>query len=161
MESKQLENFVGPISPVETEYLDAIKSFLQKFLHESRDFQGLTERLWLEIRRVLVSIRGEMPIAEVVHWNTLSLDPDVNAPQLSNSERKFLEDVVGFVEYSLRNGLRFSPVFGALAHDFGEIAEHNYNFDAARKSGWLPQVNGYSTISEDSFGGIEEPSDHT
>jgi hypothetical protein len=78
---------------------------------------------------------------------------------MTESERAFLRDVQATIEFSLRNGLSFPVVVGAIHHDCAEIARDLFDLNQAKARGFRPKVEGYSQLSPDDFGGEEEPLD--
>jgi hypothetical protein len=78
---------------------------------------------------------------------------------MTDKEVAFLEDVKGFIEFAIRNGLNFSMVMSGLLHDINEIARAGMSVENSLKAGIVPKVNGYGKLTSDAFG--ESPDDET
>lgn len=72
---------------------------------------------------------------------SLTFEPRQNPTPL---ERTFLEDVIGLVDYVVRNGIDFNRVISAVAHDVREIGEYG-SLDKAVTEGFVrPVVSGWA-----------------
>jgi hypothetical protein len=79
------------------------------------------------------------------------------AGPMSQQEIEFLRDVQGFIEFAIRNGLSFPMVVGALGHDVNSLAQHAFDLNATKATGFHPKVTGYSKLMAEDFGESEEP----
>lgn len=70
---------------------------------------------------------------------------------LSKDEIGFLEDLKGFIDYSIRNGVTLLATMAAITHDVNELARDGFDFSAAKKRGFRPKVTGFAKILEESF----------
>lgn len=77
----------------------------------------------------------------------------------SDAETEVLEDLKGFIEFGLRNGLTFVTLIGTLAHDINGLYRYGFDLDAAARDAFQPKTKGYSGISADDVGESEEPDD--
>ncbi len=78
---------------------------------------------------------------------------------LSEPEVEFLRDVQGFLAFAIHNGLSFPMIAAVVGHDFDKVLRAGFDLSAAKAEGFKFKVAGYSKISEDDFGGDEEPLD--
>jgi hypothetical protein len=79
------------------------------------------------------------------------------AGPMSQQEIEFLRDVQGFIEFAIRNGLSFPMVVGGICHDVNAIAQHAFDLNATKATGFLPKTTGYSKLMAEDFGESEEP----
>ena len=78
---------------------------------------------------------------------------------ISEDERQVLEDIKAFIEFTLRNGLSFPSIVSAIGHDINGICRYGFDLAEAEKDVWCPKTRGYSKISEESVGEVEEPAE--
>jgi predicted HD phosphohydrolase len=81
------------------------------------------------------------------------------AGPMTEEEISFLRDAQSFIEFAIRNGLSFALVASTVGHDMNELARDLFDLQQAKARGFHPKVAGYSQVSEDDFGGAEEPLD--
>jgi hypothetical protein len=67
-------------------------------------------------------------------------------------EIDLLQDMHGFIEFGIRNGLSFAVVASALCHDLNEIARAGFDLPQGKAHGAAFKVAGYRTITDDDFG---------
>ena len=79
------------------------------------------------------------------------------AGPMTEEEVDFLRDVQGMIAFAIRNGLSFASIVAALGHDINEIARSGFDLKQAKARGFRPKVTGASKLSEEDFGGAEEP----
>ena len=77
---------------------------------------------------------------------------------MSEPEIAFCRDVQGFIEFAIRNGLSFSMIVSNVGHDLNNLAREGFDLSAAKATGFLPKVTGYSKITAEDFAQSEEPS---
>jgi hypothetical protein len=75
---------------------------------------------------------------------------------MTPAEIVVLNDIKGFIDVAIRNGLSFAPVIGTLGHDVNNLARYGFDVERATKVGFAPKVAGYSQITPDSVGEPEE-----
>ncbi|MGA2700199.1 MAG: hypothetical protein ABSH35_03780 [Isosphaeraceae bacterium] len=75
---------------------------------------------------------------------------------MTPAEIEVLNDIKGFIDVAIRNGLSFALVIGTLGHDVNNLARHGFDMERATKDGFAPKVAGYSQITPDSVGEPEE-----
>lgn len=76
---------------------------------------------------------------------------------MTEEEGDFLRDVQGMIEFAIRNGLSFPMIVAAISHDLNEIARNGFDLNGAKARGFRPKVTGASKLSEEDFGGADEP----
>ena len=76
--------------------------------------------------------------------------------RMSAQEVAFLDDVRGFIDYAVRNGMSFPMVAAVLSPDINETFRFGVDMDAAKAREFRPKVAGYSRITPDSCGQGEE-----
>jgi len=93
-----------------------------------------------------------------VGTNTVKEDREITddrerrfAGPMSEAEVAFLQDMKGFIDYAIRNGLGFLRVLDVLTHDVnGIVIYHGMSVEQARAQGFMPKV------SRGSWGGALE-----
>ena len=63
------------------------------------------------------------------------------------AEREFALDVIGAIDFTLRNGVSFAFIINMLAHDLGEIFSRG-SLDKALSDQILPKCSGYSQFTQ-------------
>ncbi len=76
---------------------------------------------------------------------------------ISENERQVLEDVKAFIEFALRNGLSFHSIVSIIGHDVNGLYRYGFDLTEAEKDAFVPKTCGYSKITEESVGEVEEP----
>ncbi len=76
---------------------------------------------------------------------------------ISEDEVQLLNDMKGFIEFSLRNGISFLSVMSNLGHDINGLLRYGFDLKEAKRDGFLPKVTGFSEIDEEAVGEVEEP----
>jgi hypothetical protein len=76
---------------------------------------------------------------------------------MSQQEIEFLRDVQAFIDFAIQNGLSFNMVVGTLGHDVNSLAQHMFDLNATKATGFLPKVTGYSKLTAEDFGDSAEP----
>ena len=77
---------------------------------------------------------------------------------VSPVEREFAEDVVGAINFTVRNGVSIGFIVNILSHDLGEVFKHG-GLDEAREHGFLPKCHGYRNLTESAVGDVEPDQD--
>ena len=78
---------------------------------------------------------------------------------MSAEETVLLEDIAGFVNWAIRNGLSFPQAIATIAHDVNRISQLGFSLEAMSREKFLPKVTGYSSVGEDDVGEIPESAD--
>jgi hypothetical protein len=153
---------VGSMSLAESTFCREMREVFQATLDGRMPFITMATSLWAAFRTIWQNegdldtalARGFKPFSHAISA-TKVIDPKGT---LSPSERSFVADADGFVDFALRNGLTFTTVASVLAHDLSEIAAHKFNLDSAiAESCVLPKVTGWAERNKESAGEAEEP----
>lgn len=78
----------------------------------------------------------------------------------TDAEDALLEDMKGFIDFGIRNGLSFLSIMSTLGHDINGLYRYGFDYDAARKDAFHPKVTGYARISAEDVGEAEESAAH-
>lgn len=73
---------------------------------------------------------------------------------MSEAEIRLLDDIKGFLDFAIRNGLNFKLVMGFLAHDILGLRDCDYDLESTR--GFLPRVTNYGETNRIDVGEPEE-----
>jgi len=76
--------------------------------------------------------------------------------RMSEQEVAFLDDLRGFIDYAVRNGMSFPMVAAVLSQDINESFRFGFDMDAAKARGPKLRTAGFSRITPDSFGPGDE-----
>ena len=76
--------------------------------------------------------------------------------RMSEQEVAFLDDVRGFIDYAVRNGMSFPMVAAVLSQDINELFHFGFDMEAAKARGPKLKTVGFSRITPDSFGPGDE-----
>ena len=77
---------------------------------------------------------------------------------MTEEEVAFLRDVQAMIDFAIRNRLSFPTILTMIEHDISNIARLGaFDLKEAKAQGFLPRVAGASKLSEEDFGGEEEP----
>jgi hypothetical protein len=71
---------------------------------------------------------------------------------MTPSEIELLNDLKGFIDVAIRNGLSFGVVVGTLGHDVNGLARYGFDLDKANADSFLPKVTGSARITQESVG---------
>jgi hypothetical protein len=75
---------------------------------------------------------------------------------MTPAEIEVLQDIKGFIDFAIRNGLSFALVIGTLGHDVNNMARYGFDLDRANADAFAPKVTGYSQITIQDVGEPEE-----
>ena len=78
------------------------------------------------------------------------------AGPMTEAQIAFLEDVKGFIDFAVRNGLNFPMVMSEIIHDVNEIARDGFDYEKTRSRGFRPKVSGYSKLSPEDLGEADD-----
>ena len=76
--------------------------------------------------------------------------------RMNEQQMAFIEDLQGFIEYAVQNGLSFPMLATIISHDVNELFRFGFDMEAAKARGSKLKTAGYSRITPDSFGQGEE-----
>lgn len=154
-----VEHFGGPMSASEIKYLGQIRNFLGPFIERKVGIDRVVDSLVIDIKN-LVSCKLDVEEAFGEERLPSMMDPETaiseSDSQMTSEELEFLQDVDGWLNFVVRNGLVFNTALEVLSHDFREIRREG-SLENALKTGFLPKATGWSKVTEDSVGQPEEP----
>ncbi|MCI0640986.1 MAG: hypothetical protein L0Y72_07595 [Gemmataceae bacterium] len=148
-----------PLSKEETQYLEEFREGLDDCVKHKTPLFSTMEIITEDLHE-LGSARFDLRAAKKRGWSSrisaLKKRRTSQSGLLSQEESEFLEDLKGFIDYGIRNGVTFLSIMGGIAHDVSELKLDLFDFKAAKKRGWRPMVSGYGKIVSESFQGVEE-----
>lgn len=153
-------NFDGSMSGGETQFCLDVRDLIHGALEGRITFVGVIAGLrgdLLELKKHGYDV--DSAVASGVRFGVA--DPHHRSSpagrfSLTDSERAFLNDTDGFLDYSLRNGLLFRAPLQVLAHDVGEIAQHGFSLEDTLRE-VRPKATGWAKTNAESVGEAEEP----
>jgi hypothetical protein len=152
----------GPMSSGEIQFCQQIRAATRAALDGRVPFFVAVTRVRVDLNKLSKS-GFDLDAAVAGGFQASVADPvpspgNVTRPiPLSPAERDFLNDLDGFLDFALRNGLSFTSVLTVLAHDFAEIAAHELSVDKAIADGFRPKVDGWAKRNAEPVGEVEEP----
>lgn len=71
---------------------------------------------------------------------------------MTPAETTFCEDVRGFLEFAMRNGLPFAAVMQVLSHDVNNLSRYGFDLSKSASDCFTPKVKDYGVMTADSLG---------
>jgi hypothetical protein len=149
----------GELIDADLAVLDRIKELFQAVVDGRAPFNLISE---VVAAKLLSLIRGGLNLGLIrnidARFFTKQMESGIgylNDRQGPSSEVEvtFSKDVIGLVDFALRNGISFGLVANILSHDFAEIFRCGC-LDKALEGGFLPKCNGYRLYDEDAVGEV-------
>ena len=134
----------GPMSVAEASFCRQVREAMQKVRDGEVPFIAIMANLWSDLTQIRKS--GWSVDTAVAG----GFKPSISAPTVSlrsgpsASERAFVGDMDGFLDYAMRNGLGFIAVLAILWHDIAELAAHGFSLERASQEFFLPKSSGWA-----------------
>lgn len=157
------DHYGGPMSDAELKFLDQIKECVGAFRRERSGFAEMTQILNDDFRSLLPFLSNlEQALKRGIglRVNASAVPKKSSAESMdpmSRTEVEMLDDILKFIDFTIRNGLGIKFVLDVLTHDLSEIEHKDGSLDKALSKGFRPKVSGWAQLDEDSFGETEEP----
>ena len=152
--------FAGQLSDEEVALLNGIKERFRAVVDGRGQFHPIVVEVGKELRQLIrhgfdLSARRNSDACEFDKRpgpGNFSLDAGTTKP--TTSEIEFSEDVIGAVDFSLRNGISLEMLANLLCHDLIEIWECG-SLDKATLEGFRPKCDGYRFFGAESVGELD------
>jgi hypothetical protein len=143
----------GSMSDAESTFCSQVRELFRATLEGRTPFVAMAGNLLSDLRTVFESeldVKSASAVAASLHAAAIPL---THTLALSGSQRAFVEDADGFVEFAARNGFTFLEVASVLGHDLSEISQSGFDLDKAMSQRFLrPQVTGWAHRNREPVG---------
>ena len=155
--------FGGNLSEIEQRVCEHFVQRLQAALNGQMSFSDAMSDLWRELRILRAADYELTNASEMTSLNapienvTGSSSGSQVAIELTSSERAFLEDAEGLIDWVTRNGVSFSVVLQILGHDLSELERDGFSLETAVSTRFVhPKVTGWARRNTDPVGEADE-----
>jgi hypothetical protein len=144
---------VGSMSDAESAFCGQVRELFRATLDGHTPFVAMAGNLLSDLRAVFDSA-GDVNSASAVAASLQAAAIPLTRPMvLSGSQRAFVDDADGFVDFAVRNGFTFLEVASVLGHDLSEIAQSGFDLDKAMSQRFVrPQVTGWAQRNREPVG---------
>lgn len=160
------QDFGCQMTEAEEAYLRHLQAALVAVQSGKLPFREWIVRVWEDFK-ALSKFRFDMQNApsQGFHSKISHLTENLDSPigqmngtsDVSVEESRFLDDVNGLIEFTIRNGLGFLLILEVLIHDLKEIIRYDMSLTKARSDAFLPKASGWGKLNEDSMSIVAEP----
>ncbi len=155
-----IEKFGGQMSAGELQFLRQVRGLLQATLEGRIPFPAALENLLKDFREIRkADFDADAALATGWTPTVASLaqlqSAGASRAALSTADHAFLQDMDGFLDYAMRNGITFLWVLTGVMHDVSEIGHYSWSVDVAASDHFSPKVTGWAERNKAVYGDSE------
>jgi len=155
------ERRAGQLSDGEVRFCRQLRQFLRTSIDSKKPFAAVVRGVQLELQALRPYHFDVDEAISSGHYVPMLIASAADVPAagsspLSDTEREFLLDVDGFLDFAARNALDFEKVLFTLGPDFGELSAHEGSLTKTLNDHILPHVTGWALRNATPVGDPED-----
>ncbi|MEI7684435.1 MAG: hypothetical protein WCL32_05365 [Planctomycetota bacterium] len=142
----------SPVSDEEGSFLEDVVEAIDRAKSSKVSFVEIGRAICADVDAFSRDVVDHSPgvLKDLLGSRVLELAGSESHAEMTEGEEGFLEDLKGFIDFGVRNGIPFRHIIGGMAHDLHEFERDDFDFEKARKR-FSPRLKGYAQYSPEAL----------